>query len=160
MYAVTFIRLIENEYLELFKECSNLKEEIGFDLFEKPTYICDKVQKFRNWLIMAIRSSEVVKNGTPMKPEDVLIEAATAKHSSTSSGPIHQNLINSLTLFNKTDLDGIMGEKRRLELEQAIGYQLDKCKYEVCSSHCEFLQGTLRTKVTGQDSEKEQDPEV
>ncbi len=139
MYSVTFIRLIENEYLDLLRECSSLKKEKGFELFDKPLYICERVQKFRNWMIMAIRSSEVTRDGEPLRPEDVIVEAAITKTSSTPSEPVHPNLISALTLFEKTDLDGIIGEKRRLMLEQAMGQKIDKCKFEICFSHCEFV---------------------
>ncbi|HKJ96265.1 MAG TPA: hypothetical protein VJ944_00820, partial [Thermoplasmataceae archaeon] len=67
--------MVEDEYTGLLNDCNALKQANGLDLFEKPTFICERVQKFRNWLTMAIRSAEITGNGVSLKAEDVLLDA-------------------------------------------------------------------------------------
>lgn len=143
MYSETLIKLIEDEYQELLGQCSVLKEENGFNMLEKPYYICEKVQRFRSWIKMAIRSSEVVSEGIPIKPEDAIIRAAISMSQSSPREPVHQDLINSLLLFDRRDLDGIIGEERRQSLEKATGINIENCSFELCQEQCEFLRKEL-----------------
>lgn len=139
MFAATFIRLVEDEYLNLHDQCNEIKGRHGFDLFTKPLHMCEKVQKFRNWLTMAIRSAEITKGGIPARPEDVLLDASSARVPTSPEDPLHPNIISSLTLFEKTDLVGLLGERRLLTFEKATGVETGKCMFKVCYSHCQFV---------------------
>lgn len=146
MLAVTFIKLVEQGYQDLENQCRILKSKHGFELFEKPEYICERVQKFRSWFTMAVRSTEISGRNSPVSPEEVLIEASEARCPVYPDFPRHQKVIDALRLFEKTDLEGLLGETRVLSLEQAMGSKLDNCKFKVCYDHCTFVQGAESTK--------------
>ncbi|AKA48703.1 hypothetical protein IX51_05865 [uncultured archaeon] len=158
MYAVTFIRMVEDEYTGLLNDCNALKQANGLDLFEKPTFICERVQKFRNWLTMAIRSAEITGNGVSLKAEDVLLDAAITKKQSPPYEPLHPRIGSVLTLYERTDLDGILGEKRRLSLEQGIQKEINECRFKVCYTHCQFIKSNLRRSSQDFSSDNEPSP--
>lgn len=143
MDAKTFIRIIEDEYSNVVKESESLKLKNGFTFNEKPTYICNLVQRFRNWVIFAIRSVDLQHQGSGIAPEDAVIHAAVTHFEENSEHPVHPSLREALSVFNKEQLDAIFGETRRLILEQKTKLNFDECSYKVCHSHCQFVKDVL-----------------
>lgn len=155
MYATTFVRIVEEEYSKIFNDAQNLKRMEGFDLSTKPSFICEKVQKFRSWLTIAIRCAELVHNGAGIKPEDALIDAASARYENSAGKPMHPSILSALSLFDKAQFDGIFGETRRLILEQSTKSRISECRFQVCYSHCRYIkniqnEGSYATAPTAQ----------
>lgn len=139
MFAETFIKLVEEEYLNVLENSIRLKDEMGFSFSGKPEFICERVQKFRTWLIMAMRCADLVSGPVGVKPEEVLINAASTTSEGSNRKPLHPNLVEALTLFDRTQFEGIFGERQRLLFEQNVGLKVSDCMFKPCYDHCQFL---------------------
>lgn len=166
MYAETFVKLVEEEYSKVVKETESLKLKYGFELEEKPTYICDVVQKFRSWLTIAIRTADLVHNGARITPEDAVTHAAVSSPDEETGRALHPVLREALSLFDREQLDAMFGETRRLVLEQRTKVKFNECQYKLCYSHCQFVKygvlenidektygGPIMTKFSGREGE-------
>lgn len=139
MFADTFIRLVEEEYTKVVKEAEILKLQNGFTLREKPDYICERIQKFRNWFTIAMRCADLVEDGVGIKPEDAIMHTLISFFGAGSANSLQPGMLSALTLFDRAQIDALFGETRRLVMEQKTGTKFSECSFHVCYSHCKFV---------------------
>ncbi len=136
MFAKTFIRLVEDEYTKMMRETEKVKLQNELQLPENRTCIHETVQKFRSWFTIALRCADLVHNGAGIKPEDAVIHAAVACHEDTNSEPLHPCILSALRLFDRSQIDGLFGERRRLMLEQKTSVAFSNEEFHACYPHC------------------------
>ncbi len=137
MYATTFIKLVEDEYMNLLMESSGLKEKNGLKKGELPEYICSSVQKFRNWLTFAMRTSDIDANGVSVKAADFIIYSATGRALVQPYELLHPKLISALSLFRRDEFDELFGKGNRDRFERGTGVLVSICQFRVCYDHCQ-----------------------
>ncbi|AKA47739.1 hypothetical protein IX51_00055 [uncultured archaeon] len=77
-------------------ETGTQKLQGGFRFQEEPAHICERVQKFRSRLTIAIRCADLNHQGVGIKPEDSIMHAAISCFDGTSGKPLHTCLISAL----------------------------------------------------------------
>ncbi|AKA47943.1 hypothetical protein IX51_01270 [uncultured archaeon] len=139
MYSAAFVKLVEEEYMNVLRESNSLKNQYGFTKGHFPEYICSGVQKFRNWLTMALRTADIIIDDVSVSPEDVLVHAAISRSFAQPYELRHPKLISALSLFSKDDFEAIFGVARKSMFERGTDVDVSVCQFRVCFEHCELV---------------------
>lgn len=109
--------------------------------------ICSHIQKFKSWLIMAIRSADIQVDSINVNPEDVIVHHATLLSRSPPFRPLHPKLVNALTIFNTPEFDDLFGIPRRMAFEHSIGHSLSSRRFFICERHCSSSGGNINCDI-------------
>lgn len=143
MYGSAFVKLVEDEYKSLLRNSNYIKAVEPFRTGELPEHICSEVQRFRNWLTLAVRTTEVSVGGREVDAADILIHAASSTKPGNSDELIHNELKNALTLFKKDDFEAIFGNAGRTKFESRAKVTVSECQFAVCHEHCQLVRKLL-----------------
>lgn len=136
MHISNFIRLVEEEYDKVVVKSRDLMMSKTPHMLEKPEYICDQVQKFRSWLIMAMRTLDVWDDFGRITPEDAIVHAATSYSSNVPDKPMHPKMVSMISLFDRDDFMGIFNNGHRDRLENFTGSKITSCRFRECYPFC------------------------
>ncbi|AKA49442.1 hypothetical protein IX51_10425 [uncultured archaeon] len=136
MHISTFINLVESEYDNIVREAKSLKENNEQFMFERPTFLCDLVQKYRTWLIMSMRAVDIHNDEGKVSPEDVLIHSAILKAEGGSGTLLHPKVAMILSLFDREDFVSIFSESDKDSVEEAADTRIALCRFSECFPFC------------------------
>lgn len=136
MHINNFIKLVEEEYDKIVLQSRQLKEENTPALLEKPVYICEQVQKFRNWFFMAIRTIDVWNDSGRVTPEEAIYHAATSFSPRFPKQPTHPKIVSMINMFDSKDLMGIFTDEQKEIIEKSMGIDVSTCKFKECFPFC------------------------
>lgn len=149
MYTSTFIKLVEDQYMNLLRESIDLRETRRFRKGELPDFICSRVQKFRNWLNYLVRTTELNADGLSLNSGDFLVYSANRKTLTEPYKPLHPKLISALSVFAREDFDSIFGKAKRELYERTTGIDLSCCNFRICYEHCQLVRNGIVNRVEG-----------
>lgn len=120
MESGAFIYIVENEYKSVVADAKDANGIPDWYGGSEPLSKDNIVAKFKNWLIMALRTVDVRSGDVPIFPEDAIVRAAGMSSETPPFKPMHPNVLEAISLFSTDELDSIFGASRRRELEKAL----------------------------------------
>lgn len=135
MLKATFIRMVEAEYKDIVKEAQSLKNEEEQFVLERPYFLCKLVEKFKKWLLMAMRTVNVEDGAEGISPEQALVETVTESEGEGMQVQ-HHEIEEVLTLFDRDDFISLFSESARESIERAGRIKITKCTFRECYPFC------------------------
>lgn len=122
MQGTIFIRILESEYRRMLSVANG---EWQKNISSVTAYVSHNPEKaissFKEWFQYALRTTEVQVGETVVKPEDLLVYAASKSSSIPPHMPTYPDVVKILSLFSDPELEEIFGTDRTPVLQKAIG---------------------------------------
>ncbi len=117
MKGSEFVRMIEEEYALLASTIpeSELHGRRRTEIFPFPSRE-EKVTRFKEWFRIALQSTSMNTSEVNIKPEEVILLAASTSFETEPKEPVYASLVKALSLYDNDELEDLFGYKMAAEL--------------------------------------------